>query len=140
MKAVGILGRSLLLTEGLWGAFKEEVTLKLILKDGRALQMQRREPGGQAGEAAGEQAWTLPRSSRITLVLQRALWRQATGSIGMWGWGTSFRKPYLSTPWAQRRKTGARISLALNVHGPLPQSGCRDVDAARVNSAGQDCS
>lgn len=45
MKAVGILGRSLLLTEGLWGAFKEEVTLKLILKDGRALQMQRRGPG-----------------------------------------------------------------------------------------------
>ena len=45
MKGRCVLGRSLLLTEGLWRAFKEEVTLKLILKDGRALQMQRRRPG-----------------------------------------------------------------------------------------------
>lgn len=40
-------GRSLLLAEGLRRGFKEEVTLKQILKDGKALQMQGK--GGWSG-------------------------------------------------------------------------------------------
>ena len=79
-------------------------------------------------------------SSKFQNHLSAAESSLAPGHRQHWGRGTSFRKPNLSTRWAQRRKTGARVSLALNVHGPLPQSGCRDVDAARVNSAGQDCS
>ena len=57
----------------------------------------------------------LPQSSRTTLALLKALWHRAIGSVGTWGWGISLQKPNLSTPSVQRRKTGARASLALNV-------------------------
>lgn len=47
LRAVSVQGRNLLLVGGLRGGFKEEVTLNQILKDGKALQMQRK--GGWGG-------------------------------------------------------------------------------------------
>lgn len=94
----------------------------------------------QAEEAVGKQVQRLPQSYEITSEMLRDIWRGSKCSIGTRGWGISFRKSNLSTPWAQRRKPEARVSLALNVHSPLQQSGCCDIDAACVNSAGWDCS
>lgn len=42
LRALSVRGRNLLLAGGLRGDFKEEVTLNQILKDGVALQMQRK--------------------------------------------------------------------------------------------------
>lgn len=47
LRAASVQGRSLLLAEGLRGDFKEEVTLKQILKAGKALQMQRKGGWGE---------------------------------------------------------------------------------------------
>lgn len=58
---------------------------------------------------------------------------------GTWARGISLRKPNLSTPWAPRRKTEARVSLAPSAHRPLQPSGCCDIQAACVNSTGRDC-
>lgn len=73
----------------------------------------------QAEEAAGKQVQRLPQIYEITSELLRDIWRGSICSVGTQGWGISFRKSNLSTPWAQRRKTEARVSLALNVHSPL---------------------
>ena len=120
------------------------MTLNQILKDGKASQMQGREGGEgeglQAEEAAGERARGLPQSYETISELPRDTWHRSISSMARGDGGISFRKPNLSTPWAQRRKTEARVSLALNVHSPLQPRGCSDTDAACVNSAGWDCS